>query len=207
TGPAFHFAVGRLLDVIRVHTRGALQQARVQVEHVARVRFTARRTAQQQRHLAVGPGLLGQVVIDDERIFAAIAEVFAHRAAGIGCDVLQRGRFGRRSGNDDGVFHRAVFFELAHDVRDRGGFLADRDVDALNARALLVDDGVDGERGLAGLAVTNDELALAAADRHHGVDRLVTGLHRLVDRLARDNARRDLLDRRMQLRLDVALAV
>jgi hypothetical protein len=42
--------------------------------------------------------------------------------------------------------------------------LADRDVDALNAGALLVDDGVDRDRGLAGLAVTDDQLALAAAD-------------------------------------------
>ena len=60
--------------------------------------------------------------------------------------------------------------------------LADRDVDALNARGLLVDDGVDRHRGLAGLAVADDELALAAADRHHRVDRLVAGLHRLATR-------------------------
>ena len=37
----------------------------------------ARRAAQQQRHLAVGPGLLGQVVVNDERILAAVAEVLA----------------------------------------------------------------------------------------------------------------------------------
>ena len=64
--------------------------------------------------------------------------------------------------------HGAVLFELAHHVGDRALLLADGDVDALNARALLIDDGIDGHRGLAGLAVADDELALAAADRHHG---------------------------------------
>ena len=58
--------------------------------------------------------------------------------------------------------------------------LADRDVDALNAGGLLVDDRVDRHRGLAGLAVADDQLALAAADRDHRVDRLVAGLHRLA---------------------------
>jgi len=35
------------------------------VEDIARVRFTSRRTAQQQGDLAIGCGLFGQVVIDD----------------------------------------------------------------------------------------------------------------------------------------------
>src|SRR3546814_12684808 len=66
-----------------------------------------------------------------------------------------------------------VFFELAHDVGDRAGLLADRDVDALHARRLLVDDRVDRQRGLAGLTIADDQLALTAADRHHRVDGLV----------------------------------
>ena len=57
--------------------------------------------------------------------------------------------------------------------------------------ALLVDDRVDRDRGLAGLAVADDQLALAAADRHHRVDRLEAGLQRLLDRLAIDDAGRD----------------
>src|SRR3546814_7397458 len=80
-----------------------------------------------------------------------------------------------------------VFFELAHDVGDRAGLLADRDVDALHARRLLVDDRVDRQRGLAGLTIADDQLALTAADRHHRVDGLVAGLHQLVDRLAGDD--------------------
>ena len=45
-------------------------------------------------------------------------------------------------------------------------------------------------RGLAGLAVADDQLALAAADRDQRVDGLEAGRHRLVHRLARDDARR-----------------
>ena len=46
----------------------------------------------------------------------------------------------------------------------------------------MVDNGVDRNRGLAGLTVTNDQLTLATTDRNHRVDRLETGLHRLMNR-------------------------
>src|SRR5690606_31806268 len=42
--------------------------------------------------------------------------------------------------------------------------------------------------------VTNDQLALAAADRHHGVDSLDTGLQRLRHRFTCNNARSHLFD-------------
>ena len=71
---------------------------------------------------------------------------------------------------------------------DRRHALADRDVDRDHAAVLVVDDRVDRDRGLAGLAVADDQLALAAADRDHRVDRLQAGLHRLLDRLALDHA-------------------
>ncbi len=51
--------------------RGALQQAAVQIEHVAGVRFAARRTAQQQRNLAIGRGVLGKIVVNAERVAPA----------------------------------------------------------------------------------------------------------------------------------------
>src|SRR5690606_32730112 len=48
--------------------------------------------------------------------------------------------------------------------------------------------------GLADLAVTDDQLALATANRDHGVDRLVASLYRLVDRLTPDHAGCHFLD-------------
>src|SRR5205814_9532267 len=73
--------------------------------------------------------------------------------------------------------------------------------------ALLVDDRIQGDRGLARLAVADDELALAAADRHHRVDRLDARLQRLDDRLALDHARGLELDVAERVRADRTLAV
>ena len=62
-------------------------------------------------------------------------------------------------------------------------------------------------RGLAGLAVADDQLALAAADGGHGVDGLDAGLQRLLDRLALDDGGRLQLERASGLGDDLALAV
>ena len=179
----------------------------MQVEHVAGVGFAAWRTTQQQRDLAIGPGLLGQIVINDQRVHAAIAEVLAHGATGIGCDELGRGRVGSGRRNHDGVFHRAVLGQFAHYVGDGRSLLADRDVDAEHVLPLLVDDGIHRHRRLAGLAIANDQLALAATDRNHRVDGLEAGLHRLRHRLAPDHAGGDLFDLVGDLGIDRALAV
>ena len=120
-----------------------------------------------------------------QRVAAAVAEVLAHRAGRVRADVEQRRRIRRAGGDDDGVFHRAGLFERPHHLRDRRLLLPDRVVDADDVLPLLVDDRVDRDGGLAGLAVADDQFALAAADRHHRVDRLEPGLHRLLDRRAR----------------------
>ena len=117
------------------------------------------------------------------------------------------GEFGSCRRNDDGVLHRAFFLELAHHVGNRRSFLADGDIDAFDARADLVDDRIDCDGGLAGLPVADDQLTLAPTDRHHRVDGFQPGLHRLVDGFSRNDARRDLFDRRGLRGLDRALAV
>ena len=85
---------------------------------------------------------------------------------------------------DDGVIERAVLLERRHHLGHLGLLLANGDVDAEEVAALLVDDGIDGDGGLAGLAVANDQLALAAADGDHGVDGFDAGLDGGVDALA-----------------------
>src|SRR3546814_12055841 len=52
----------------------------------------------------------------------------------------------------------------------------------------------DRDRGLAGLAVADNQFALAAADGDEGVERLHAGLDGFVDRGARDDPRRLDLD-------------
>ena len=124
------------------HLGGALEQARVQVEDVARVRFAARRAAQQERQLAIGDRVLRQVVVHDERVAAVVAPVLADGDAGEGREELQRRRLRRRRGDDDGVVHGAERAQLVDHRGHRRLLLADGDVDAGDAQALLIDDGV-----------------------------------------------------------------
>ncbi len=179
----------------------------MQVEDIAGVRLAARRAPREERDLAVRPGVLRQVVVDDERVLAAVAVVLAHGAAGERGEVLQGRGIGRASDDDDRVLHRAVLLERRDELRDRRFLLADRDIDADQVLALLVDDRVDRDRGLAGLAVADDQLALAAADRRDRVDDLDAGLDRRVHVLARDDAGRHDVDRAELFRDDLTLAV
>src|SRR5882724_197244 len=187
----------------------------MQVEDVAGIGLAAGRAAQQQRHLAIGDGLLGQIVVDDHGMHAVVAEELAHGAAGIGREELQRRRLRGGGGDDDRIIERAAVVELLDDLGHGRPLLADGDVDAIELLRfvaagidrLLVDDGVDRHRGLAGLAVADDQLALAAADRHQAVDRLEAGLHRFVHRLARDDAGRLDLDAHAGDVGELALAV
>src|ERR1700732_456043 len=136
-----------------------------------------------------------------------VAEVLAHRAAAIRRDELQRGRFRRGRRDHGGVFHRAMTVELVDHLGNGRALLPDRDVKALHVLAALVDDGVERDRGLAGLAVADDQLALSAPDLQHRVDRLDSSLERLLDRLAADDARCLDLDSSLLGGLDRALAV
>src|SRR5258705_3274672 len=138
---------------------------------------------------------------------AIVAELFTHGAAGIGCDKLQRRGFGGRRRHDDGILHSTGLSKSIDDLRDGGALLSDGDVDTDDVAALLIDDGVDGDGGLAGLAIADDQLALAAADGNHAVDRLQTGLQRLFDRLARDNTGRFELDTPALFGIDRSTAV
>ena len=179
----------------------------MQVEDVARVRLAARRAAQQQRHLAVRVRVLREVVVDRERVLLVVEPVLGDRRARVGREELdRRGLVGRR-GHDHGVVERAVVVELLRDLHHGGHALPHRDVDALQVLVLVVDDRVDADRRLAGLAVADDQLALAAADVRHRVDRLDAGLHRLLHRLAVNHAGRLELRRARLVGVDVALAV
>ena len=108
-----------------------------------------------------------------------------------------------------------MLLEHLDELGDRRALLADRDVDAIEllvlvaalVERLLVEDGVERDRGLAGLAVADDQLALAAADRDQRVDRLEAGRHRLVHRAARNDAGGLHVDARALGGVDRALAV
>ena len=116
---------------------------------------------------------------------------------GVRGDVLVAGRVGGRRVHDGRVGHRAGLLQQAAERGDGRALLADGDVDAADLLLrvaglpgrLLVDDRVDRDGGLAGLAVADDQLPLTPADRDHGVDGLDAGLQRLADLLAIHHAR------------------
>ena len=175
------------------------EQPAVQIEHVTGIGFTTWRTTEQQGELAIRHGLLGQVVINHQRVLGQLAffalphEVFGHGTTGIWRDVLHGSRGRRRSRDHDGVVHRTGLLEVFHHRGHGGFFLTHRHVDAdhgvIGAPVLLlVDDGVKADRSLSGLPVTNDEFPLAPADWNHGVNRLDTGGHGFGDGLPERNA-------------------
>ena len=140
-------------------------------------------------------------------MLAVLHPVLTDGATGVGSEVLERRRVAGRGGDDDGVLQRAVLAQRLDRLGDGGALLTDGDVDALHAETALVDDRVDGDGGLAGLAVADDQLALTAADRGHRVDRLDAGLHRLVHGLAAHDAGRLDLDAAVDAADDLATTV
>ena len=151
--------------------------------------------------------MLGEIVVDDQRVLAVVAEVLAHRGRGEGSEVLHRRGLRGRRGDDDGVGHRAVLLKRLHDLRNGRTLLTDGAVDADEVVLRRVDDGVERDGGLAGLAVADEQLALAAADGNHRVDGLDAGGHRLGHRLTRDDAGSETLDGKAVRRVDGALVV
>merc|ERR1719464_349428 len=123
------------------HLGGTLKQPGVEVEDVTGVSLTAWGTPEQQGHLPVGDGLLGQVVEDDDSVHAVVTEVLSHGHAGVGGEVLEGGGVGGGGRHDDGVLHGVGVGEP---------LLADSDVDTVElllgviglVESLLVDDGV-----------------------------------------------------------------
>src|SRR3546814_3245570 len=110
----------------------------MQVEHVARIGLAPRRAAQPQRHLAIGDGLLGQIVIYDDGMGTVVAEELAHGAARVGRQELQRRRLRRGRGHHDRVLERTLVFQDLHELGDAGALLADGDVDAVELLRLTV---------------------------------------------------------------------
>ena len=89
-----------------------------------------------------------------------------------------------------------MFFQFAHHVGNRRCFLADSNINTSNACTFLVDNGIQRNRCFTCLTVTNDQFALATANRNHRVNGFQTSLHWLVNRLTRNHARRNFFDRR-----------
>ena len=151
--------------------------------------------------------MLRKIVVEADRVALAVAEIFAHGGCGKGRDVLHRCGFAGRCGDHDAVLHGAVIRQRLHHLRDRRALLPDRAVDANHVAAALIQNRVEDDGGLAGLAVADDQFALAAADGNHRINGLDARLQRLAHRLAIHHARGNALKRIALIRLHRAFAV
>lgn len=129
------------------------------------------------KYLTVGNGLFGQIIIDDQSMFAVVTEEFSHSTARIWSQVLQRSSIGSRGGDDDGVADGTGICQPLYDLSDSGSLLSDGDVDAVKlllfvgsiVEPLLVNNGVDGQGSLASLSVTDDQLTLTTTDGYERI--------------------------------------
>lgn len=67
----------------------ALEQTRVEIEHITWEGLTTGRASQQEGHLAVSNGLLGEIVVDNKGVLSVVAEVLTNSAAGVGRQELE----------------------------------------------------------------------------------------------------------------------
>ena len=157
----------------------------MQIEDVAWIRFASWRSAQEERHFAIRNGVLGEIVVDAECVAhflpvngdALFHDLFCNRATGERRKVLQWCWIFGACDHNDGVPHGALLLQHGNNGAHRGELLADCNVDADEALPLLIDDRVNRHGGLAGLAVTDDQLALSATDWDECINRLDTSLH------------------------------
>src|SRR6516164_9463314 len=192
----------------------------MQVKHVSRISFSPRRSLQDERNLPVGHGVFGKIVVNDQCIHAIVHEPLAHRRPGKGGKVLVRSRIGSGRSKNDGVRHCSRIFECGNDPGNAGLLLADRDVDAIQrtivfvagflcrlVEAGLADDGVDTDGRLTSRAIADDQLALAAPDRNHGIDSHDARLYRLAYWITLDNSRSKFFDRIRDIGFDWSFAI
>ena len=194
----FH-ALGKVVHLfgnflLIIDTSGALKEAGVKIKHITRVCFTTGRTAKNQRNLAVCNSLLRQVVIYNQCIKTAVAEVFANGCACKRSIILHGCRVGCRCTYNNGIRHSSMLTQGLHESSYRTCLLANGNIDAIYRLSFveilfLVDNGINCNSCFTRLAVANNQLALPTADRNHRVYSLQTGLQRFLYRLAIDYPR------------------
>ena len=135
-----------------------------------------------------------KVVIDDKYILTLHHKKFCHAGGGIGRDIAQPWRILIGGHHNNGIGQRSVLTQGVHHPRHSGAALANGAVDTDHLFVTLVDDGIDSHRGLARLAVANDQLALPAADGNQRINGLDTRLQRHTHRGTVDDGRRRLFN-------------
>ncbi len=167
------------------------------IENISRVGFASRWTTEDERDLPIRPRMFGEIIIDHEHILPLIHEIFTDGTSGIRREVRECRRIRCSRDDDRRKCHRPRLLQFRDDSCDLGFLLSDSDIDTSDVLSFLIDDCIDSDGGLPRLTITDDEFALSTTDRNESVDRLDTGLNRLVHGLSRGDARGDFLHRIM----------
>src|ERR1035438_4027295 len=120
--------------------------------------------------------MMSQIVVDNKDIASLFHEVFCNAGSRIRRDVDEAGRIIVFYDNDNGVVHRTLLVEVSHYFSHGCRALANRTIDAHHILSALVEDGVYGDGSLAGLAIAENQFALATTDRDQCVDGFQAGL-------------------------------
>jgi len=107
----------------------------------------------------------GQVIVDDQDVPAFFHEEFGHGGCRVGDNVLNPRWLVSRRHDDDTVGKGVIPAQVREELGHGGTALADCTVNAQDVLAALVQDRIQGDGCLARLTVTQDQLALTAADR------------------------------------------
>ena len=167
----------------------------MQIEYIARICLTSWRPAEQQGHSTVCSCVLSQVIVYAEAVTALallvllVHEILSHGNTGIRSQVLQRRRLSSGSSYHDGILHGTCILKSLYYTGYGRSLLTDSHINADTVLALLVQNGIYSNRSLTSTAVTDNQLALAAADWYQGIQCLDTGLQRLMYRLSVCNTR------------------
>lgn len=116
--------------------------------------------------------MVGEIVVNDQNVAPGVHIVLGHAGRGVGRNVGQSGRIVAFGHHDDCVRHCPFFLQDRNRFRHGRCALANGTVNTQHVLALLVEDGVDRDCGLAGLAVPQNQFPLAPADRDECVNNL-----------------------------------
>ena len=144
----------------------------MQIEDIARICLTSRRTTQNQRHLAICDRLFREVIIYHESMTSCITEILANRRTCKRSVVAECCRVSGCGCHDNGVVHGTLLLECLHQTGNCRSFLTNCHIDTVHRLTslicgTLVEYRVNGDSCLTCLTIADDQLTLSASYRNH----------------------------------------
>ena len=90
----------------------------MEVENISGVGLTSRRTTEEEGHLTVGDGLLGEIVVEDDGVLSVVPEPLSHGGSGVRGKELKGSGVGSGSSDNDAVRHGLLLVELTDELGD-----------------------------------------------------------------------------------------